>query len=185
MESNIDVVKRVVSESFMTANSDGEGGYSLNIKTGTINEMHALHMAVAGIAQERHAKHTDSTDNYTDVMESPAGMVHMKPDSEPYMPKVGEVCEARWLELPDGGTPEWTNIKYKGGYSDQHWVKSHIDVIANENSIEFRPLKTERDKKHEECMKIVSAAMNGSPKGQDWGQHSRTISALIDADLIK
>lgn len=48
----------------------------------------------------------------------------------------------------------------------------------------LEPVKTERQKAIEFYMGTVSAAMNGSSKGQDWGQHTRTIESLIDSGYL-
>ena len=64
-------------------------------------------------------------------------------------------------------------------------------VIESKGSIHcvyvqmLEPVKTERQKATEFYMGVVSAAMNSSSRGQDWGQHTRTIEALIDSGHLK
>lgn len=68
---------------------------------------------------------------------------------DPWMPKVGEYCEAAWLVPPDGGSPEWTCGTFKGEFDGLCWFGCFEEVVVPANAIEFRPLKTPEQKARE------------------------------------
>lgn len=87
-----------------------------------------------------------------------------KPKSEPVewdgegLPPVGTKCEARWLEMPDGGTPEWVKGRFKGGYDSKIWfgTESFVEIVLPAHSIEFRPLQTPEQKAEIERQTVTS-----------------------------
>lgn len=82
----------------------------------------------------------------------------MKSDSKEWvngLPPVGEVCEAMWLEAPDGGSREWCKVTYKRDFDSKVWFRHGDDeIILHTFHVEFRPIQSERDK-------TVTAAITG------------------------
>ena len=71
------------------------------------------------------------------------------------LPPVGEVCEAAWLEAPDGGSREWCEVTYKRDFDSKVWFRHGDDeIILHTFHVEFRPIQSERDK-------TIEAAMSG------------------------
>lgn len=95
-------------------------------------------------------------------------------------PPVGTVCEAVWLELPDGGGRDWTRCLLMGVYDDLVWINVHeydsdglysgYPLTLRKDQIEFRPLKTDAEKEKE---RVVDMA---------WGRLKFVIGSNVERD---
>ncbi|MGB2063585.1 MAG: hypothetical protein ACPHUL_00420 [Marinomonas gallaica] len=85
--------------------------------------------------------------------------VEQVPFDKDGIPPVGTMCEAVWLELPDGGAREWKQCLVMGAYDDLVWINVHeydsdglysgYPLTLQKSSVKFRPLKTEAEKERE------------------------------------
>ena len=111
-------------------------------------------------------------------------------ESSDYIPERGVECVC----IPDNNiwgfnSSDRREGRVTGFHDGWFWWKDNFDdgpgILSRIDKVTFEPIKTERQKAIEFYMGVVSAAMNSSSRGQDWGQHTRTIEALIDSGHLK
>ena len=106
--------------------------------------------------KERHDQQVDSGDNYDEVLESPVGMISYQ-EEKPYTPQVGEECEyeTTFFSLDKSNSGKCKIIAY---HNDRVWIDMADggEAVINMKVIEFRPLKTERDKLLEQAVSNFS-----------------------------
>jgi len=84
------------------------------------------------------------------------------------LPPIGCECEGLWLQVPDGGSPEWTKGRLKGGYDSKIWfgTSDFIEIVVPAHNIKFRPLKTQEQKDREAfidaCFAVSCALHNNA-----------------------
>ena len=124
---------------------------------------------------ERHDQHTDSADNYTDVLAHPVGVIDYQ--EEPYTPQVGEECE-----ISNCGNPYiWCKIEYMGKDLCVVSHEIHKEQHYHLSSAKFRKLKTKRDI----CMDAIKEGLHQSVWEAQIGYYGFAVDKLIKADLIK
>jgi hypothetical protein len=129
---------------------------------------------------ERHDQEIDSGDNYTDVLESPVGMIDFQADSQPYIPNVGEECKY------STGVSDYKKCLVAGFHPKTN--RALVDHLKIGKSIshapeswKFRPLKSERDL----CMDAIKEGMHESVWNDQIGYYGFAVDKLIKAGKIK
>ena len=98
-------------------------------------------------------------------------------------PPVGTVCEAVWLEVPDGGHRDFEGVIIKGYYKKQVWfcTTSGEDITHLTKNVDFRPIRTQAQREREELIIIATRVLNHD----DVLNERHAAEALYDAGMLK
>ena len=100
-------------------------------------------------------------------------------------PPVGTVCEAVWLEVPDGGHRDFEGVIIKGYYKKQVWfcTTSGEDITHLTESVDFRPIRTQAQREREDAVE-KALAMDCHPREGTLSRHD-FCGALYDAGMLR
>ena len=98
-------------------------------------------------------------------------------------PPVGTVCEAVWLEVPDGGHRDIEGVIIKGYYKKQVWfcTTSGEKITHLTQNVDFRPIRTQSQIEREELIIIATRVLIHD----DVLTEQHAAEALYDAGMLK
>ena len=98
-------------------------------------------------------------------------------------PPVGTVCEAVWLEVPDGGHRDFEGVIIKGYYKKQVWfcTTSGEKITHLTKNVDFRPIRTQAQIEREGLIIIATRVLNHD----DVLNERHAAEALYDAGMLK
>ena len=101
-------------------------------------------------------------------------------------PPVGCICEAVWLEPPDGGGIDFESVHIKAYFGSQVWFDSQSldDVVCEIRDGEFRPIRTQAQREREEVIDCASKAIE-TAHGSDGSAYKEYCQTLYDAGMLR
>ena len=72
-------------------------------------------------------------------------------------PPVGCICEAVWLEPPDGGGRDFESVHIKAYFGSQVWFESQSldEVVCEIRDCEFRPIRTQAQRERDDLLTSI------------------------------